>query len=508
MGQEQGQRAHAQRVVDAFEQPLRHATEVQVRVEVLGQAQQRAPRVVALAEEEAVDAFLDPVLDRAEEERDHHRREDRDDRDVRLLVRGQQDLEQVHREQAHAQDGGQGQDVDERAAEDELDVHQAMFDHGVGQRERDERERDVPGQLHGLAWLAAQGERDRVEEEERHHARARAPHQPLHLLARGQAARPAVGAEQDAEGHREQRGEIDRLPVVDEARDLPQHFPMGGRAGDEQDLARHRRSGQGQRGHVGGGNEPRARGGQAPLREGQAEVEEHDGQEEDRERVRPEQRPVREVELPRVRRRIHEEEEQADRVEVQGGAVRRPPQHHDRAHEQAEEADQREVVEEADVALRERLHRHFERPSLVGAEEVVHEVRARRPFREMVLDLLRAQHLFAVEGEDDVVDVDARLRRGTAARDAGRVHPLRALHPEDAVVHQRPGRLQENVVAPQRGQDEGHGEYGDVLERGALHGHTFDTGLCSSDSKRRARSPQPKPTHIQGFDDGIRLADP
>jgi hypothetical protein len=200
---------------------------------------------------------------------------------------------------------------------------------------------------------------------------------------------------------------------------------------------------------------------------------------------------------------------------VQGGAVRRPPQHHDRAHEQAEEADQREVVEEADVALGEGLHRHFERPSLVGAEEVVHEMGAGRPPREMVLDLLRAQDLLAVEGEDDVVDVDAGLRRGAAARDAGRVHALCALHPEDAVVHQRPGRLQEDVVRPQRGQDEGHGEDGDVLEGRTLHRNSFDTRPCPWGSKGRARVPPPELTHVQGldgrirrFDPGIRIADP
>jgi len=56
--------------------------------------------------------------------------------------------------------------------------------------------------------------------------------------------------------------------------------------------------------------------------------------------------------------------------------------------------------------------------------------------------------------------------------------------------------------APGRGQYEeikveGHGDHGDALERGALHGHRFDTGPCSSGSKRRARRAEPKPTHVQ-----------
>ena len=56
-----------ERRAHALQQPLGHAREVEVGVQVLGQAQQRPARAVALAEEEPVDALLDAALDRGEE---------------------------------------------------------------------------------------------------------------------------------------------------------------------------------------------------------------------------------------------------------------------------------------------------------------------------------------------------------------------------------------------------------------------------------------------------------
>jgi len=268
------------------------------------------------------------------------------------------------------------------------------------------------------------------------------------------------------------------LPCVDGGGDLPEHLAVRARSRHEQDLAGHGGARERQRGHVGGGDHPAAGSGPAPLREREAEVQEHDGQEQDGQRVRPEQRPVRQVELARVRRRVHQEEEQADRVEVQRGPVRRAPQHDDGAHEQAEEADQREVVEEADVALRERLDDHFQRPPLVGAEQLVDQMRSGLTPREVVFDLLRADHLFAIQTEDDVARADSRQRRRATGGHARGVDAFGPLRPEHAVVHQRPGRLQEDVVRAQRGQDQGHGDDGDVLEaRAPHHGQPWSMGV-------------------------------
>ena len=47
----------------------------------------------------------------------------------------------VHREEREAHDHGHREHVAERAPEEQLDVHQPVLDDGVGERERDERER-------------------------------------------------------------------------------------------------------------------------------------------------------------------------------------------------------------------------------------------------------------------------------------------------------------------------------------------------------------------------------
>jgi hypothetical protein len=200
---EDGQGLHAQRGPHALEQPLRHAGQVQVGVEVLGEPQHGPARLVALAEEQAIDALLDPALHRREEQDHEQGRDHGHDRHVRLLVAAHDHLEQVQGQEADPHDGGGGQRVDEGAPEDELHVHEPVLHHRVGQGERDQGQRDVPGQLHAHARLAAQREGDRVEQEERQDARARAPDQPLHLLPRGEAAGLAIGVQQDPEGQRE-----------------------------------------------------------------------------------------------------------------------------------------------------------------------------------------------------------------------------------------------------------------------------------------------------------------
>ena len=85
-------------------------------------------------------------------------------RDVRLLVAEHDESSRPTASRQMPEDRGHGQHVDERAPEDQLDVHQAVLDDRVGQRERDEGERDVAGELHRQPRLAPEGEGDRVEE--------------------------------------------------------------------------------------------------------------------------------------------------------------------------------------------------------------------------------------------------------------------------------------------------------------------------------------------------------
>ena len=64
-GQEERHLAQAERRADALEQPLARPLEVEVGVEVLGEAHERLARAVALLVEEPVERLLDPRLDRA-----------------------------------------------------------------------------------------------------------------------------------------------------------------------------------------------------------------------------------------------------------------------------------------------------------------------------------------------------------------------------------------------------------------------------------------------------------
>ena len=207
-GQQEGQLAQAERRPHALEQPLARPLEVEVRVEVLGEAHERLARAVALLVEEPVERLLDPRLDRREEQRHHEGAQEHDEARVRLLPQhvghadGQEREPHDHRHRQH---------VAERAAEDELDVHQAVLDHRVGERERDERERPVARELQREPGLAAEGEGQRVEGQEGEDTRRGAPEQPLHLPPRGEPARAPVGVEQDREGEGEEDREVERL---------------------------------------------------------------------------------------------------------------------------------------------------------------------------------------------------------------------------------------------------------------------------------------------------------
>ncbi len=63
----------------------------------------------------------------------------------------------------------------EGSPNDQLDVHQPVLDHRVGQRERNQCERHVAGELHRQAGGAAEGEGQGVEGEEGDDTSARCP---------------------------------------------------------------------------------------------------------------------------------------------------------------------------------------------------------------------------------------------------------------------------------------------------------------------------------------------
>ena len=365
-GQEEGQLAQAERRSDPLEEPLARPLEVEVGVEVLGEPHEGLARAVALLVEEPVERLLDPGLDRREEQHDHEGAQERDERRVRLLP---QHVCQSDGQEGEPHDHRHGQDVAERAAEDELHVHQAVLHHGVGERERDQCERPVAGELEREPGLAAEGEGQRVEGQEGEDASRGAPQQPLDLPARGEPARAPVGLEQDREGDGEEDGEVERLRPGERLHDAPEG--AGLLAGSEESVARGRGAGEDQGRHVQRRDEPRPVRARAPFREGQAEVEEDHGQEEAGERVGPEEDPVESGELPGVRGGVAQEEQRAHRVEVHGRPVGGPAQKHHRADDEAEEAGQRQVEERADVAPGQRQDRDVQGAALVLAQQRV-----------------------------------------------------------------------------------------------------------------------------------------
>jgi len=101
---------------------------------------QRALRVVAAAKEAPVDDRLEAGPGRAEKRSDRERRAR--DGEVRLLgQRSEHELEHEHQRQVGAGQRGRERAVDERTADDGVDVVEPMPEHGVADCDRQQRER-------------------------------------------------------------------------------------------------------------------------------------------------------------------------------------------------------------------------------------------------------------------------------------------------------------------------------------------------------------------------------
>ena len=169
---------HDQRFGDAVHQPLAQALEVEIAVQIAGEADQGAPVVVAVAVVDPIEPGLDRVLDRARQQHDDESREQRDDR-ILLLV-GVAQENRAGRAQQDGVDGGdrrQRRGVDQRALDDHLDVHQAVAHDGGSERQRDETEQQG-AELEAPQRLEPEGERQRVAHDEGHRPERGAPHNP------------------------------------------------------------------------------------------------------------------------------------------------------------------------------------------------------------------------------------------------------------------------------------------------------------------------------------------
>ena len=198
-------------------------------------------------------------------------------------------------------------------------------------------------------------------------------------------------------------------------------------------------------------------------------MKEDHGKQEDREMVRPEERPVGEVQLPGVRGRVHQEEQEADGVEVQRCAIRRAAKHYHGPDEQAEEAEGGQVVEQRDVALGQGSHGQLEGAALGRAEERVGHPIPRMAARQPALQLRRRHHLVAVHAQQHVTHPKTRPVGWSPDGDARGHDALRPLPPEDAVVEQSPGGFEEDVVGAEAREQQGDRENRQVLDGKPSH---------------------------------------
>ena len=161
-----------QRFGDAMHEPLAQALQIEVAVQIAREADQRAAVVIAVAVVDLVEAGLDRVLHRARQQHDDQRRQQRDDRVLLLRVAQEDAAGDAQQHRVNRRDGRQRRRVDQRALDDDLDVHQAITDDGRRKRQRDEARASARS---AESPRKPERERHRVAEHERQRCRARCP---------------------------------------------------------------------------------------------------------------------------------------------------------------------------------------------------------------------------------------------------------------------------------------------------------------------------------------------
>ena len=144
-GDRRQQQRHAiddERLQDAMDEPLAEAQQVEIAVQVARKADERAPVVVAVAVIHPVETGLDRVLDRPGEQDDNERREQGDDRVVGVVAAEERFAGKLEEHRVHRGDCRDRRRVDQRALDDDLDVHQAVAHERRGERQRHEPEQD------------------------------------------------------------------------------------------------------------------------------------------------------------------------------------------------------------------------------------------------------------------------------------------------------------------------------------------------------------------------------
>ena len=231
--------AHAiehERLDDAADEPLAQTLKIEVAVEIAREADQRLPIVVAVAVVGAIERHLNRVLDDRREQHDDERRQHRDDR---VVLAGAAENELAGELEQHGVDRRDRHDrrrIDDRALDDDLDVHQPVADDRRGERERHERQRNRQ-QAKLRTGLEAGHPGHQVAGNERQRADRRAADDPPELTARGHRLRAAAAPAPSPPGRRAGRTR-DTRARADRARRASRRTPRRRAAGRVSSAAR------------------------------------------------------------------------------------------------------------------------------------------------------------------------------------------------------------------------------------------------------------------------------
>src|SRR5208282_5433511 len=166
---------------------------------------QGAAIVQAVAIKEAIEAGLNPFAEGLEEKRGDHDGDDAADGAVRLSMKDLGD--ESHEEEVNRGDGGCCRSIGETALEDDVHIHQAITNDGVGEAQRNENQADCR-ELHPRLGSRVEGIRHDVKDDKRKTADESPGGEPFQLLPQDAGGRSAIIAIEHFSGSQKAGTEI------------------------------------------------------------------------------------------------------------------------------------------------------------------------------------------------------------------------------------------------------------------------------------------------------------
>ena len=314
-----------------------------------GELEESHPVIIALAIEEPVQARLDPVDHRLEEES----RDDNGQDPAAATEGGEICAEEVggkgDQAEGDSHDRGGGERISDAAPEDDVHVHQTVSNNRIAKSERKEDQRQHR-KVHPSGRNEAQRIRHRVKCCERNDGQKRPSRHPFELLLEQRGLGPAIAIQQENGPRQEVRRQINQLTGVQDPphRERRQgHFQNPLR--DQEVSREQQRSGHiDQRIHIRtAGEKCRA------FRKTKAEMQEHRRLQYPGQDVEPIDGRIEQVQFPGVGQRVEREGSQTKDVEMKGLGRGPPADQNKSPDEEVQKPDDfKEVVERPRAVLR------------------------------------------------------------------------------------------------------------------------------------------------------------